>query len=183
MSEAGRRGEGFLGRWSRLKSDRREADSQAPVEVDTPAQPVASDGAPPELPPVDTLTIESDFTGFLHPKVDEDLRRTALRKLFSEPHFNVMDGLDVYIDDYSVSEPLPASMLADLKQAQRILRWAEGKDDETADEAEPPAEAAEAVGDEQAAVPAAIEAAVLDDVQSDVQQSAVSPPLTAGKPD
>jgi hypothetical protein len=41
-----------------------------------------------------------------------------------------MDGLDVYIDDYSKSDPIPAAMLASLKQAQRILTWAEGKDEE-----------------------------------------------------
>ena len=117
---------GFFDRWSRLKTEARETPVQPPAE----AAPAKAEEAPPELPPVDTLTIDSDFTGFLHPKVDEDLRRTALRKLFSDPHFNVMDGLDVYIDDYSVSEPIPAAMLAGMKQAQRILRWAEGGDDE-----------------------------------------------------
>jgi hypothetical protein len=35
-----------------------------------------------------------------------------------------MDGLDVYIDDYSKSEPIPAAMLAGLRQAQNILQWA-----------------------------------------------------------
>ena len=124
------REEGFLGRWSRLKTDARETQAQPLAEAAAPVEAKAVDEPPPELPPVDTLTIDSDFRGFLHPKVDEDLRRTALRKLFSDPHFNVMDGLDVYIDDYSVSEPIPAAMLAGMKQAQRILRWAEGKDDE-----------------------------------------------------
>jgi hypothetical protein len=124
------RDEGFLGRWSRLKNEARDAPPQPPVE----AAPAASaDEAPPELPPVDTLTFDSDFRGFLHPKVDENVRRSALRKLFSDPQFNVMDGLDVYIDDYSVSEPIPAEMLAGMKQAQRILRWAEGQDDEELD--------------------------------------------------
>jgi len=72
---------------------------------------------------IDTLTLESDFRGFFHPKVHEDVRRAALRKLFAEPHFNVMDGLDTYIDDYSKTEPIPAAMLAGMKQAQRILDW------------------------------------------------------------
>jgi hypothetical protein len=72
------------------------------------------------------------------------LRRSALKKLFSDPHFNVMDGLDVYIDDYSVSEPIPPEMLAGLKQAQRILRWAEGHDDEEEEEAAPDVEASSA---------------------------------------
>ena len=30
-----------------------------------------------------------------------------MKKLFSDPHFNVMDGLDTYIDDYGKPDPLP----------------------------------------------------------------------------
>ena len=79
---------------------------------------------------MEELTLDSDFSGFFHPKVDEDLRRSALRKLFSDPHFNVMDGLDTYIDDYSKTEPIPAAMLAGLKQAQRIFAWAAETEEE-----------------------------------------------------
>jgi hypothetical protein len=115
--------EEFLSRWSRLKQQAREAPA-APV----PVAPDAKAGeAPPELPPVEELGMDSDFRGFFHPKVSEDLRRTALKKLFSDPHFNVMDGLDTYIDDYSKSDPLPAAMLAQLKQAQKIIEWANDK--------------------------------------------------------
>jgi hypothetical protein len=117
--------EGFLGRWSRRKTEARSPDAAAPQDV----PPTAAEEAP-DLPPVDELTLDSDFRGFLHPKVDENVRRAALRKLFSDPHFNVMDGLDTYIDDYSQTEPIPPEMLAGLRQAQRILNWAEGKDDE-----------------------------------------------------
>jgi len=84
------------------------------------------------LPPLDTLTPESDYRAFFHPKVDEDVRRAALKKLFSDPHFNVMDGLDVYIDDYSKTEPIPAAMLAGLRQAQNILQWAKEDDEKRA---------------------------------------------------
>jgi hypothetical protein len=119
----------FLNRWSRMKAQARE---EAPaVAAVPPVEPTQQERAP-ELPPIDQLTIDSDFRDFFHPKVDEDVRRAALRKLFAEPHFNVMDGLDVYIDDYSKSEPIPAAMLASMKQAQRILQWAKGEDDETA---------------------------------------------------
>ena len=109
--------EPFLRRWSRLKQ---EAGEQPPASEEPPQ----ANEAPPELPPVESLTPESDFRGFMHPKVGEDLRRAALKKMFGDPHFNVMDGLDVYIDDYSKSDPLPAAMLAQLKQAQKILEWA-----------------------------------------------------------
>jgi len=110
--------EDFLRRWSRLKEAARSAEP-APAPV-----PAAADSEPPALPPVEKLTLESDYRGFFHPKVEEGLRRAALKKLFSDPHFNVMDGLDVYIDDYSKSDPLPAAMLDQLEHAQKILRWA-----------------------------------------------------------
>ncbi|MEK7875617.1 MAG: DUF3306 domain-containing protein, partial [Pseudomonadota bacterium] len=45
--------------------------------------------------------------------------------------FNVMDGLDVYIDDYSKSEPIPAAMMAQLRQAQKILEWAKGDQEQS----------------------------------------------------
>ena len=126
----------FLSRWSRLK---REAREQPPA-----AQPVVDAAAPvPDLPPVDELTMESDFSGFMHPKVGEDLRRAALKKLFSDPHFNVMDGLDVYIDDYSQPNVLPATMLAGLRQAQNILAWAKETKEETAARFAPPVEPAQ----------------------------------------
>ena len=48
------------------------------------------------LPSVDKLTPESDFTGFMHPKVEDALRRVALKKLFSDPHFNVPDPFEAY---------------------------------------------------------------------------------------
>lgn len=126
MSDDGKPvGAPFLSRWSRLKRDA--------VEHPVKTQPAAEAMAPmPELPPVDTLSMESDFSGFLHPQVDPNLRCAALKKLFSDPHFNLMDGLDTYIDDYSKPNPLPASMLAGLRQAQHILAWAKETPAETA---------------------------------------------------
>lgn len=116
--------EEFLGRWSRLKREAKEQPQSPPPAPQPVRKP---DSPPPELPPLEKLTLASDYRGFFHPKVDENLRRAALKKLFADPHFNVMDGLDVYIDDYSKSDPLPAAMLAQLKQAQKILDWAREK--------------------------------------------------------
>ncbi|HJQ64151.1 MAG TPA: DUF3306 domain-containing protein [Burkholderiales bacterium] len=121
------RDERFLSRWARLKQ---KAAHEAPASERTPATPDTARDAPPALPPLEKLTLESDYTGFFHPKVDDNLRRAALKRLFSEPHFNVMDGLDVYIDDYSKPSPLPAEMLATLKQAQKILAWAKESEEE-----------------------------------------------------
>lgn len=133
--------EKFLSRWSRRKQEAREPSEDAPAA----APAVDPQAPPPELPPVEKLSIDSDFRGFFHPKVDEKLRRTALKRLFSDPHFNVMDGLDVYIEDYSIPSPMPAAMLASLKQAQNILEWAKEKKDEgPTGDGEPHAAAGEA---------------------------------------
>ena len=154
------RNETFFARWSRVKTDARESAAAAPPAPAVPA-PV-DDEKPPELPPVEKLTIDSDFSGFFHPKVDEDVRRSALRKLFSDPHFNVMDGLDVYIDDYSKTEPIPAAMLASLQQAQRIFAWAAEEKEKVVEsapapstESPPVALPAEAEGESQPASAAA----------------------------
>ena len=128
----------FLARWSQRKQEARETPPAAvPVDevVDTPV---------PDLPPVDELTPQSDFSAFMHPKVDPELRRAALKKLFSDPHFNVMDGLDTYVDDYSKSDPLPPAMLAGLRQAQNILAWAKETKEETAARFAPPPPAVDA---------------------------------------
>jgi hypothetical protein len=145
----------FLGRWSRLK---READARPSV----PAQdaPVADQDKAPELTPLDELTGDSDYRDFFHPKVDEGVRRSALKKLFSDPHYNIMDGLDTYIDDYSRTEPIPPAMLAGLVQAQKILKWASEKPGEHQyeGEAEEPPGAIEQTGPELAASPSAPQA-------------------------
>jgi len=106
-------GQNFLHRWSRLK---REASvnpvSSRKGEVSAP---------PPELPSLDSLNFESDFGAFMRAEVDDGIRRAALKKLFSDPRFNVMDGLDVYIDDYSKEDPIPPGMLAQLQHARTTL--------------------------------------------------------------
>jgi hypothetical protein len=154
MSEDGEKfdKEEFLSRWSRLK---RRAREQPPAKPQAASPAVDPRALPPELPPIDKLTIDSDFRGFFHPKVDENLRRAALKKLFSDPHFNVMDGLDVYIDDYSQPNPLPATMLAGLRQAQKILEWAKETNEEAAARrAELPSEIVPVPLTEQGAAPA-----------------------------
>lgn len=108
----------FLSRWSRLK---REAEANPPESL----KPVTGNEPPAKLPAVESLTPESDFSAFLHPKVDEKLRRAALKKLFSNPHFNVMDGLDVYIDDYGKPDPIPPDMLQRLNQYINLVEGGE----------------------------------------------------------
>jgi len=104
--------ENFLGRWSRLKREQEEKSV---------AQKNESQDQPPELPPLDKLTPDSEFSGFMHPKVEDALRRAALKKLFADPHFNIPDPYEAYSGDWTVGEPIPDEMLATLNQARTLL--------------------------------------------------------------
>jgi len=111
--------ERFLSRWSRRKRRARaETVSKSPAKAQE-SQPA------PELPPLDQLNYESDFKAFMDKRVDDGLRRLALKKLFGDPRFNVTDGLDDYAEDYSALEDLPAEMVDLQRHAQRILRGQE----------------------------------------------------------
>ena len=105
--------EAFLSRWSRLKRE-------APVEK-------KEEGAAPTLPPLESLTPESEFSGFMHPKVKEELRRLALKKLFSDPHFNLPDPFEAYSGDWTGGEPITPELLATLNQARSVLFTEEEK--------------------------------------------------------
>jgi hypothetical protein len=86
-----------------------------------PAPAAGATGKAVALPPLESLTIDSDFSPFMQAGVDEDLKRNALRKLLRDPQFNVMDGLDVYIDDYSKPSPLEPELARTLMQARYIF--------------------------------------------------------------
>jgi hypothetical protein len=117
--------ESFLGRWSRLKAQARERESHPVVaqeERDGDQSPAgvaqaAPDAAPPvvELPDLEQLDQDSDYSAFLTPGVDAALRKRALRKLFSSPKFNVFDGLDTYRDDFTSFPPLGDIVTADMR--------------------------------------------------------------------
>ncbi len=67
------------------------------------------------------MTIDSDFTAFFGPKVDETLKRQALKQLFRDPRFNVMDGLDTYVDDYSKPDPIDPDVVRQMVQGRYIF--------------------------------------------------------------
>lgn len=100
----------FLRRWSKRKREAKAVQPQKALE----AQPV-------ELPPVDSLTFDSDFSAFLRANVEESVKRAALKKLLHDPRFNVMDGLDTYIDDYTKNEGISEEMLKTLDHARSTL--------------------------------------------------------------
>jgi hypothetical protein len=115
--------ENFLGRWSRVKREQ-EQRSQEEKSV---AQKNEAPDQPPELPPLDKLTPDSEFSGFMHPKVEDALRRAALKKLFADPHFNIPDPYEAYSGDWTVGEPIPDEMMATLNQARTLLFSEEDK--------------------------------------------------------
>jgi len=86
--------------------------AQAPGSDPVAARPGLVREKPlPSLDDVELLTPESDFSSFVARGVAPAVKNAAMKKLFSDPHFNVMDGLDIYIDDYTQREILPESMM------------------------------------------------------------------------
>ena len=61
-----------------------------------------------------------------------DVRNAAMKKLFTDPHYNVMDGLDIYIDDYSRPDPIPQAMLRQMVGAKLLKIFDEEEEDEAA---------------------------------------------------
>jgi hypothetical protein len=98
----------------------------APSAAQAQGAPVGAAAAPPPAPPPPTmedvarLTKDSDYSRFVGRGVDPDVKNAALHKLFADPHFNVMDGLDTYIDDYGRPDPLPAGMLEKMVQSEAL---------------------------------------------------------------
>lgn len=82
------------------------------------ADPAAEPPKLPTLSDVEQLTPDSDFSTFMTQGVSPEVRNAAMKKLFTDPHYNVMDGLDIYIGDYNTPDPLSAGMLAKMVGAQ-----------------------------------------------------------------
>ncbi len=140
---------GFLGRWARRKEEARQGKAvdgplaaapaappvptaAEPVPKQPPADPAAPEAAAPKALTLDDarlLTQDSDFKPFMAGNVTPEVRNAAMKKLFADPHFNVMDGLDTYIDDYSKSDPIPESMLRQMASA-KFLKLFDDEDEE-----------------------------------------------------
>ena len=137
----------FFSRWSRRKALARggQTPTDDPAVVASPVVPAtpaaqgpavqverhpsvegnvrADASSPKDAPPltlddVAGVTPDADFTPFMARQVPAEVRNAAVKKLFSDPHFQTMDGLDVYIDDYSQPSPLSAVDMARMVGAQ-----------------------------------------------------------------
>lgn len=147
----GEQDENFLSRWSRRKQASREgrdvaqpplpadapveagrgreasdtrAEQQRPDAASDPGEALSGDEAEaPELPPIDSLTGESDYGPFMRPGVDPALRRLALRKMWQNPKYAVVDDLDPFRADFAAFTPLGDIVTSDMKfHAERLLR-------------------------------------------------------------
>jgi hypothetical protein len=150
--------ESFLARWSQRKTEARRGvelqepeDERAPetvseaeadpvgaatsVAVEHSADPPGSPAdASAELPPIESLNENSDYSAFLSSDVSADIQRKALRKLFQSPKFNVRDGLDDYDLDFTNPEPLGDIITAEMRHRMRAeLEKLAGLDEDAED--------------------------------------------------
>ncbi len=140
-------GDGFLSRWSQRKrgaaaeSDEavespalaesllqeelapnepsiEETGTEKPGAVDSAdaVQQVLTDA---DMPDIETLGADSDFSPFFSEGVTKELRNKALKKLFFSGKFAARDGLDDYDDDFTYFEPLGDTVTSDMKFHQR----------------------------------------------------------------
>jgi len=177
----------FLSRWSRRKAAVREgqpvpaepalAPEPAPAAVaEVPAGPPAE---PREAPPLPTLADVAllqpgdNIARFVARGVDESVKRAALKTLFADPHFNVMDGLDTYIDDYGKPDPIPLDVLRRLTQSETLGLFDPIEEEEKVKEEEKEGEVA--------ADPEALEAQ--ESPETEVAEAQSDPDLPADTPD
>ena len=130
--------DGFLGRWSRRKAGLepegldgaapelkpKVAPTTAPQDkktIESASTPVEEETLPPTLEDAESIDrFAPDFSSFMKPNVDPAVQQVAMKKLFSDPHFNIMDRLDIYIDDYSIPDPIPMEMLKRMVQSESL---------------------------------------------------------------
>jgi hypothetical protein len=115
--------ESFVQRWSRLKQRARE--EQQPEAAPAAAVPSPSQAAPTEdekkedakeekpfdpadLPPVESLTKDSDYSLFMRPEVPQELRQKALRQLWAtDPVLSAPELFDMHNLDYNAVPTFP----------------------------------------------------------------------------
>ena len=129
--------DGFLGRWSKRKAGIEVDAVEKKIDTLKESAPVSSvekavEDAPPP-PSLDDVAkidrFDPDFSAFMKPDVDPAVQQAALRKMFTDPHFNIMDGLDIYIDDYSKPDPLPPGMLERMVQSDMLNLFRKSSDE------------------------------------------------------
>lgn len=137
----------FLSRWSKRKLEVRAqeklADEVPAMQTEVPppggdalqdvagaelakTKPLEQPVAQPELPlptEADLHAVKQggDIKAFMVDKVSTELKNKAFNALFSRPEYNVMDGLDIYIDDYSKFIPLTQEDIGKMTFSKQLL--------------------------------------------------------------
>ncbi len=116
--------ESFLHRWRRLKAEavedvepppdapgheeasaKRQEAAPEPSSYPRSAEPEAVESDEPkgdeDMPSFDTIDQGGSVADFFSPRVSQELRRAALRRLFAQSELPVMDELDDYAGDYT----------------------------------------------------------------------------------
>lgn len=145
--------EGFYSRWSKRKVQERSSqqadfhsqsqsardinssldttvDKQVFIESNQEKKLLCDE----DMPALESLDEDSDYSGFLSPGVSEKLRQLALHKLFHGQSFNLCDGLDDYDEEFTSFEKLGDIVTADMRfqmeeEAKRKLQLASENDD------------------------------------------------------
>ena len=147
--------EGRFSRWSRLKT---EALENEPPQIDETLSKFTSENLPvraedaelptsnseetaegeesdpaPELPDIETLEKDSDYTPFLAEGVPEAIKKLALRKLWaSDPVLANIDGLNDYDEDFTIIEAIKTFVsegVEKLKEAEDKIPKVETNED------------------------------------------------------
>jgi hypothetical protein len=132
--------EGFLSRWSRRKraavdAPPAPAEAAPPLAAPSTGYPVAGSPAaealpefdPASLPPIESLTAESDITGFLRPQVPAALRTAALRRVWTlDPAIRDYVGPADYAWDYNAPDGMAGFSLELGGDVKRLLAQAIG---------------------------------------------------------
>ena len=103
--------------------------SRIPAKSRFPDDPLLTDE---DMPPLSSLSAESDLRQFFNRGVSKALRQAASVSCVSGlPAYNVRDGLNEYDDDYTQFEPLGDTVTADMrfhaarKERERLAQLAE----------------------------------------------------------
>ncbi|CAH0166016.1 DUF3306 domain-containing protein [Roseomonas sp. CECT 9278] len=135
--------DGFLSRWSRRKraieAGRPLPEPEAAAPPPAPPPPAAAVPEEPPfdittLPPIDSLTLASDFTAFLRKEVPAALQRAALRRAWSlDPAIRDFVGPADYAWDYNAPDGVPGGSLELVGDVREMLAQVFGPEPDAKD--------------------------------------------------
>jgi Protein of unknown function (DUF3306) len=127
-------GENFIARWSRRKreatqeseQESEQESKQEPQQTTEPAAPATEQGAEPafdlaSLPPLDSITAETDIRAFLAPGVPAELTRAALRRAWAADP-NIRDFVGLSENAWDFNDPGAITGFGPLKMTDELRR-------------------------------------------------------------